>query len=195
MVSSAGPAVTLFSMIPDIPPHSCVMLGLAEGKLHVRSTQWIEPSSRIRAQFEHHSFSGEVQYCTRKESWFRVCIDLMAEEQRREPRISLRQTGHVTTLSNAGPLSAPGMLLDLSIAGMRIELPHEVEPGTMMYIETEATLIAGEVRHCRKGSEGKFEAGVVVTDVLPAIQLGSATPGMIKSICRKLGRAISGEGR
>jgi hypothetical protein len=172
------------------------MLGLAEGKLHVRSAQWIEPSSRIRAQFEHHSFSGEVQYCTRKDTWFRVCIDLMAEqEQRREPRISLCQKGRVTTLSNAGPLSAPGMLLDLAIAGMRIELPHEVEPGTMIYIETDTTLIAGEVRHCRKGSEGNFEAGVAVTDVLPAIQLGAATPGMVKSICRKLGRAISGESR
>ena len=125
MTSISGPAVTLHSMAPDDPPRPCVMLGLAEGKLHVRSTQWIEPSSRIRAQFEHHSFTGEVQYCTPKDSWFRVCIDLLAEqEQRREPRIAVRQKGSVTTLAGDGPLSAPGMLLDLAIAGMRIELPH-----------------------------------------------------------------------
>jgi hypothetical protein len=183
-------------MTPDDPPQSCVMLGLAAGKLHVRSAQWIEPSSRIRAQFEHHSFTGEVQYCTRKDTWFRVCIDLLAEQdQRREPRISLRQKGAVTTLSSSGPLSVAGMLLDLAIAGMRVELPHEVEPGTMMYIETDTALIAGEVRHCRKASESNFEAGIAVTDVLPAIQLGGAAPGVMKSFRRKLGRAISGERR
>lgn len=194
--SISGPGVTLYSMAPDDPPRPCVMLGLAEGKLHVRSSQWIEPSSRIRAQFEHHSFNGEVQYCTRKDTWFRICIDLLAEhDQRREPRMAVHQKGAVTTLSNTHPLSVPGVLLDLAIAGMRIELPHEVEPGTMMYIETATALIAGEVRHCRKGSEGNFEAGVAVTDVLPAIQLGAAAPGMARSICRKLGRAISGKRR
>ncbi|HVW10551.1 MAG TPA: hypothetical protein VHC90_18310 [Bryobacteraceae bacterium] len=194
MVSSSGPAITLHSMMSDAPPRACVMLGLAEGKLHVRSSQWIEPSSRIRAQFEHHSFTGEVEYCTRKDSWFRVCIDLMAEDdQRRKPRLALRQKGAVTTLSNAGPSSSPGMLLDLAIAGMRIEVPHRVEAGTMIYIETETALIAGEVRHCGEGSEGNFEAGVAVTDILPAIQLKGPAPGVVKNILRKLGQAISGE--
>lgn len=196
LVSIAGPEITLHSLAADAPPQSCVMLGLAEGKLHVGSAQWIEPTSRIRAQFEHHSFIGEVEYCLHKDTWFRVCIDLMAEDdQRRKPRLALRQPGFVTTLSNTGPSSSPGVLLDLAIAGMRIEVPDRVENGTMIYIETDTALIAGEVRHCGKGSDGNFEAGVDVTDILPAIKLKSPASGRLERIRKKLGRFISGEER
>jgi hypothetical protein len=194
LASVAGPEITLHSLTPDAPPRSCVMLGLAEGKLHVRSDRWIEPRSRIRAQFEHHSFTGEVEYCTHKDSWFRVCIDLMAEDdQRRKPRLALRQPGFVTTLSNSGPSPSPGVLLDLAIAGMRIEIPDRIENGTMIYIETDTALIAGEVRHCSKGSGGNFEAGVDVTDILPAIALKCPASGRLKRLRQTLGRLISGE--
>lgn len=194
LISIAGPEITLHSLVADARPQCCVMLGLAEGKLHVRSAQWIEPGSRMRAQFEHHSFTGEVEYCMEKGTWFRVCIDLLAEDdQRRKPRLALRQRGFVTTLSGTGPSTSPGVLLDLAIAGMRIEVPDRVENGTMIYIETENALIAGEVRHCRKGSGGNFEAGVDVTDILPAIELKSPASGRLGRIRKKLGRFISGE--
>ena len=193
-VAISGPGITLRSLSTDAPPRSCILLGLVQGKLHIRSDQWIEPSSRVRAQFEHLSFLGEVLYCARKDTWFRVCIDLLAgQEQRREPRLPVHQHGTVITLSGENPSSEPGTLVDLAVAGMCIQLSHAVETGTMIYIETESALVAGEVRHCREVASGCFEAGVQVTDVLPDINIGHSTSGFLQNVRRKLGHVIAGE--
>lgn len=189
----AGPQITIHAIYYEATPYVCTLLGLAQGKLHVGSSQWIAPETEIRAQFERLAFRGQVLYCVPKEHGYRISIDLFAgDEQRREPRLPLHQHGTVTTLATERPSSAAGELLDLAIAGMRIALPHHVEVGVMIYIETTAALIAGEVRHCREVEPGRFEAGIQVTDVLPGIQLGQ-TSGHFSSVLRKLARALFGE--
>lgn len=186
----AGPQITIRALSYETTIHVCTLLGLAQGKLHVRSGQWIAPETEIRAQFEHLAFRGRVLYCVPKEHGYRVSIDLfVGDDQRREPRLPLHQYGTVTTLATERPSSAAGELLDLAIAGMRVALPHHVDPGVMIYIETTAALIAGEVRHCRQTEPGRFEAGIQVTDVLPGIQLRQKTRHFT-SVLRKLARIL-----
>ena len=160
LVASGGPGTLTFQ--------SCTLLGIAHGKIHIRSDQWIEPASRVSATFVHLAFVGEVLYCTWKDTWYRTCIDLFSgdDQRRREPRLAVHQRGTVIALSesrNSTPVS--GILLDLAVSGMRLEIPNHVEPGTMIYVETESTLVAGEVRHCHKGRNGGFEAGIEITEV------------------------------
>lgn len=68
--SAAGPEVLLRLAGTGSPPHCCTLLGIAHGKMHVRDDQWIEPASRVDAIFARLAFSGEVIYCTRKDTWY-----------------------------------------------------------------------------------------------------------------------------
>ena len=83
--------------------------------------------------------------------------------------------------------------MDLAVSGMRLEIPHSVEAGTMIYVETESALIAGEVRHCRKGREDRFEAGVQVTDILYGTTSARIGSGAVRNIRRMLAQIILGE--
>jgi hypothetical protein len=194
--ATSGPELLLHLAGTNVPPRSCILLGIAHGKMHVRSDRWLEPGSPVSARFARHTLSGKVLYCTRKETWFRTCIELTAadDQRRSEPRLGVHQCGSVITLSgNRSESSVPGTLLDLAVSGMRLEIPHSVEAGTMIYVETESALMAGEVRHCRKGREGWFEAGVLVTDILYGMTSVRSGAGTIRNIRRKLAQAILGE--
>lgn len=192
---TSGPEVRLRLQGVKEKFFQCILLGMEQGKMHVRSDRWIEPASFVSAVFSHLTFSGEVLYCTRKDTWYRICIDLLAgEEQRRsEPRLAVHQHGTVIALSDDRSESkTPGVLLDLAVAGMRVELPQRVEPGAMIYFETESELVAGQVRRCHQYPDGRFEAGVEVTEILSGGR-GEQKRGMIKSLRTKLGHALLGK--
>ena len=192
---NSGPQILLRIAGSDPEGQPCILLGLAQGKMHVRCDQYIKPGWHVSASFAHLTFSGEVLYCTFKETWYRVCIDLLAGEnqRRREPRLAVNQPGRVIALADAGsPASTPGTLLDLAVSGMRLEIPHPVETGTMIYIETESALIAGEVRRCDQTESGSFEVGIQISDVLPDSKLSPRNGGLVKNIRTKLGGIISG---
>ncbi|HXE63823.1 MAG TPA: PilZ domain-containing protein [Bryobacteraceae bacterium] len=164
--------------------------------MHIRSTIWIEPESHVRVQFGHLTFSGIVTYCIRKDSHYSTCIDVMAgHEERREPRLSIQRGGHVTTLGGARQSAgAPGVLLDLAVSGMRVQVPYEVEPGTMIFVEMESDLVAGEVRRCTRVANGNYEAGVAITDVLSTRGNGAHTRSVLRKARMRMAHAILGKG-
>lgn len=152
----------------NAPPLSGVLLGTTHGKINLRMNQWIEPASRVSATFANITLSGEVVYCMRKDTSYQTCIAMVSEiNQRREPRIPVRQPGRIIILSCDGSESTEGTLLDLSASGMRLEMSHRVETGTMIFFVTESAAVAGEVRYCQQRRSGHFEAGVQITVILP----------------------------
>jgi hypothetical protein len=96
-------------------------------------------------------------------------------------------------LSENGSKSSRGTLLGVSVSGMRLDISHRVETGTMIFVETESVLVVGEVRYCNERQKGRFDAGVEVTDVLSDIKSVQNSPGVLKTIRRKLAEAILGE--
>jgi hypothetical protein len=191
----SGPQVLLRLAGSKTEPCACTLLGITHGKMHLRSEQWIEPASLVSATFNRLTVSGEVLYCTWKDAWYRTSIDLISEDdqRRREPRLLVGQHGTVISLSgNGNDFSAPGVLIDLAVSGMRLEVPRHADPGTMIYVETESALIVGEVRHCHQGPTGSFEAGVQITDILSDRNSRQNTPGFLHNVRRKLAQAILG---
>jgi hypothetical protein len=190
----SGPEIFIHLPGANAPSRSCTVLGIAHGQMHIRTDRWIEPATLVLAVFARITLAGEVVYCTRKDSWYRACIGVISEDdQRREPRLSVRQPGTINALADNGNESAEGTLLDLSVSGMRVEVPHRIQPGTMILVETRSAVVAGEVRHCLKGRDGRFEAGIEITDILSGLEGKEKSLGVVRRIRRKLAQAISGE--
>lgn len=192
-VAHSGPEVAIH--VASGLTLKCALFGLEQGKMHVRNDLWMEPESHVRVQFGHLTFSGIVTYCIRKDSYYSICIDLMAgHEERREPRLSIQRGGHVTTLGGGRSDGAPGVLLDLAVSGMRVHVPYEVTPGSMIFIEMETELVAGEVRRCTKASNGSYEAGVAITDVLSTRGNGVHSRSVLHKARMRMAHVILGKG-
>jgi hypothetical protein len=63
----------------------------------------------------------------------------------------------------------------------------------MIFVEMASTLVVGEVRHCRPGKDGHFEAGIEVTDVISDTKARQNSSGRLRNIRRKLAELILGE--
>ena len=193
-VAHSGPEIALH--VSSGLTVKCALFGLDQGKMHVRNDLWIEPESHVRVQFGRLKFSGIVLYCIRKDGHYSTCIDLMpGHEERREPRLSIQRGGHVTALGGSRQSAgAPGVLLDLAVSGMRVHVPYEVAPGTMLFVEMETELVAGEVRRCTKASNGNYEAGVAITDVLTTRGNGAHSRSVLHKARMRMAHAILGKG-
>jgi len=190
-----GPEIRLQLTGTDAPPHSCILLGIEKGEIHIRADEWIEPASRVSATFARVKVSGEVLYCTSKDGWFRISVAINSRngQGRRQPRLPVYLSGSVVAFSENRTESGRGTLLDVSVSGMRVNIPYRVEVGTMLFVETRSVLVVGEVRYCNKRPQGGFDAGVEVTDVLSDIKFARTSPGVLKTMRRKLAEAILGE--
>jgi hypothetical protein len=190
-----GPEVILQLTGTDAPPQSCILLGIDHGEIHIRADQWIELGSPVSATFARISVSGEVLHCVTKDGWFRISVAIISnnDQGRRQPRLPVCLPGSVVAFSDNGSESSRGTLLDVSISGMRLDVSHRVEVGTMIFVETESVLVVGEVRYCNKKKKSGYDAGVAVTDVLSDIKSAQNSPGVLKNIRRKLAQAILGE--
>jgi hypothetical protein len=191
----SGPEVFLQLTGTQVPPLSCILLGIEHGEIHIRGDEWIEPASPVSATFARISVSGEVLHCTQKNGWFRTSIAVIStnEQGRRQPRLPVYLAGSVVAFSKNGNEATRGTLLDVSVSGMRLDISHRVEVGTMIFVETASVLVVGEVRYCNKRPKGGFDAGVEVTDVLSGIKSGQNSPRRLKTLRRKLAEAILGE--
>lgn len=192
----SGPEIQLHLTGSKGRAQRCNLLGIEQSEMHVRSDQWIEPKTRISVVFADLTFAGEVLYCLRKDSWYRISIGLLfgVEQRRSEPRLAVNRPATVIALSNdSRQTSTPGTLRDLAVAGMRIEMPDHVETGTTIYLETGSEILAGEVRRCVKLPNGQFETGVEISAILPGKRLLQETRGTLKNLRKKLAQAILGE--
>ncbi len=88
----------------------------------------------------------------------------IASERRLNPRIPLQEPASMTRLN---PLIMERWrihLLDISRGGLKLHVPHLLEPGTIVQIRLRAALVTAEVRYCI-GAGAAFHAGVRTLDV------------------------------
>jgi hypothetical protein len=191
----SGPEIFLNLVGTKTSPRSCTVLGIANGIMHIRLDQWVEPATQVLAIFSRITLSGEVVYCASKESWYRTSIAINGGIDRRHgPRLSVLQPTMVTALSNNGSASSEGMLLDFSVCGIRVNMPHGVETGTMIFVETESAVVVGEVRHSHEKRGGCFEGGIEITDVLSSPEGRRKSRSFLKNVRRKFGQMIEFRG-
>ena len=85
-------------------------------------------------------------------------------DRRSEPRFDAQKNIVVTLLGDGG-LSLPALAIELSGGGMRLLLNRAIPVGAAVKVETEDSLMLGEVCYCESQSSG-FLLGLKVNQVL-----------------------------
>ncbi len=168
------PLVSLALAGSTRPPSPCVLLGIADGQIHLRSEKWIGESARVVVTFEHVVVSGEVLYCTLKDGYYRTCIKMDDEGHgRKEPRFPLDEPCSLTLLEDARSVRIRSQLIDVSQSGLGLRTSVSAAVGSMAYVETRTMLIVGEVRHCRQQGV-EFILGMSTSDIISASRAQAA---------------------
>ena len=88
----------------------------------------------------------------------------IASERRLNPRIPFHEPASMTRLNPLMMERWPIHLLNISKGGLKLHVPHLLDPGTVIQIRLRAALVTAEVRYCL-GAGTEFQAGVRTLDV------------------------------
>ena len=86
-----------------------------------------------------------------------------------ERRTSTRKAMHIMAdITLPGDLTIVGHTMDMSIGGLRAEVPYLLESGQECFVELDLTHLGGpsylkliaEVRHCHDNGSGRFHSGM-----------------------------------
>lgn len=87
-------------------------------------------------------------------------------EKRREPRYPCSDPVKVRVISPVGAPPFPGVVLDVSRSGLRIEVQKPISKGSEIEVTARGKVaIFGEIRYCRCAGEF-YHAGVLIRDVV-----------------------------
>ena len=85
-------------------------------------------------------------------------------DRRSEPRFDAQKNIIVTLLGDGG-LSLPALAIEISGGGLRLSLNRAIQVGTAVKVETEDSMMLGEVCYCTPQSSG-FLVGLKLNQVL-----------------------------
>jgi hypothetical protein len=188
-----GPPVELRIADSDVPPWHCALIGIAYGRLHVNADRAVTAGTRVIVKFKAVTLVAIVQWCEPKDSGYRLSLSVTAEREkrRREPRLPVQQPAVIMSLSD-NTSTADCTLTDVSRSGLRVRLREPLAAGTMVCVETQATIIDGEVRHCQKHHE-YHEIGLEITDILTNADSPDGNIGVVEALRWKLAELIVGK--
>lgn len=145
----------------------CTLHAIAKGQFHLGSKYYFNEGLNVVVSFGYVEISGVVVSSLRQETSTLRCVAPTNTELRAEPRFPINQAGRLIAPKDGGTVLLPCVLSDISRMGMGLRIGCAVDAGQPAYLETEAPLVIGEVRHCVESRRpGEFRAGLRITDIL-----------------------------
>ncbi len=176
----------------DVPDCPCELMGIDAGTLHIRSERQIPESSSIVVSLDHTQLSGVVVRCQPdREEWI-ISVALASRKRRLDKRIPQAEECAIAVIDDNRTDLRPCTIIDASPFGLGLRLSFPVKTGARVCVETESTMILGEVRHCQAKAEGVFTAGILVVDVVPDLRTQSPFSVMLQNLRFKLASRIGG---
>ena len=86
-----------------------------------------------------------------------------APERRREGRFPADEVAKMKVLSPLGENSKV-RVLDISKGGLKLRVPEQLQPGTLIQVHLKSAIAMAEVRYC-VAAEQAFDAGLKFLDV------------------------------
>lgn len=177
---------------PDVPDTAGYLVGVDAGTLYARSERQIAQASPIVISLDRVTLSGMVMESRPAEDEWIISIALPAGKRRLEERIPYGREGKIGIVENGKTDLRPCMILDASPHGLGIQLDFPVEIGAKICVEMESSVIFGEIRHSRVGSDGGYIAGILIVDVETDVKNQSAFTVMLNQLRWKIAAAIRG---
>ena len=175
-----------------IPDCFCSLVGIEAGILYVRSERQMSESSPIVISFDHVQLSGVVAGCQPDEDAWMISVALASCKRRLEERIPLGEESAIGVLEKGQTTMRQCTIIDTSSFGMGLRLAFPIDTGSRVCIETNASMVFGEIRYCRSGTDGQFIAGVLIVDVVPDVRTQNQFSVMLNNLRWKLASSIRG---
>jgi hypothetical protein len=137
------------------------------GEVSVLLEQYVPVGSSVALKFKNATFDGEVLYCQAKEGQYQTNVrftDSAETGLRSTPRFSVKLSAQVFARNSSDPI--PATIIDISGAGLGLELPFPLSVGDPVAVESEVNIAFGVVRHCREHLEHVFRAGLQLHHVI-----------------------------
>ncbi len=173
-----------------VPDCFCRLVGIDAGSIVVRSDRQIPESTPITIAFDHIRLSGNVATCQPTDDDWVISVALASSKRRLETRVPVGEPSVIGIVESDGTTVVHGTVVDQSASGLRIEIDRPLAAGTRVCAETESMMVFGEVRYCRRTSDRRFVAGVLVADVAPDVKSESAFSLMLNNLRWKLASTI-----
>jgi hypothetical protein len=182
-----GIAVRIFGA--RIPDSTGELIDIREGVLRIRCERRLPDGALARISLDQIQISGTILGCIPMDGGWGVSVAL-SFSRRREARIPC--TGKVTAgvLSAHGTRSYEASLVDVSPSGLSLHVPVSVRIAARLYVETEAEMLIGEVRHCRPAAGGGFVVGLMLIEVVKAARIQGQFASLWGNMRRRLGFAL-----
>src|SRR3569623_1773167 len=83
-------------------------------------------------------------------------------------------------------------VVDRSVSGLGVRFAKYVAPGTRIYVEFEASMVLGEIRHCSQTEDGLFLAGVAILECVPDAREINAFSEIVHKLRWKISSGLRG---
>ena len=121
-----------------------------------------------------------------------ISIALASCRRRLEERIQNGEEGTVGIIESDRTILRRCTITDTSSLGMGLRLSFPIATGARVCVETESTMVFGEVRYCRPGLDGDFIAGILIVDVVADVRTENQFSVMLNNLRWKLASSILG---
>lgn len=175
-----------------IPDCICSLVGLEAGILYVRSDRQMAESSSIVVSFDHVRLSGVVAGCQPDEDAWMISVALASCRRRLEERIPHGEESAIGVVEGGQTTMRQCTIVDTSSFGMGLRLAFPIDTGARVCIETNASMVFGEIRYCHAKPDGQFIAGVLIVDVVPDVRTQNQFSIMLNNLRWKLASSIRG---
>ena len=172
-----------------MPDSSGEIVGMDAGLLFLRSDRRIPESSSIEISFPQVKISGVVENCRRVEADWVISV-AMTPGRRRLERMPVGEDTTLAVIENGAATLRRARIVDASGSGMGIRVPRPLTVGLRVCVETQATLVFGEVRYCRHEQKNSFAAGISILEVVPDVRTQSSFSLMLANLRRKVGSRL-----
>lgn len=168
-------------------------MGIDAGTVFVRSDRQIRESTPVVVSFDHIRLSGVVAACQPDGEEWLISIGLGACRRRLEARVPVGERSVIGIVEREGTRVVHGTVIDQSASGLGILVDRPLATGARVCVETESSMVFGEVRYCRPGADGHFVAGVLIVQVAPDLGSQNAFSVMLNNLRWKLASSIRGQ--
>ncbi len=177
----------------DVPDTPCELVGIDAGILYVRSERQIPDGSAIVVALDQVQLSGAVAGCQALENDWVISIALASCKRRLVERIPNGQESVIGVVEGGRADLRPCTIIDTSPYGVGLRVSFPLATGARVCVETETTMIFGEVRHCHPKLDGQFIVGILIIDVVPDVRTENPFSVMLSNLRWRLAKTIRGK--